>query len=278
MNRKVCKLLAVIIFVNLTTLAQAVKLSDDFNDNLMGTLWEKFGINNGADGLWFSAIGGPGQIHVTEINQRLEITASTQADKQTAVYGSTGWGVVTSEDFQIRVDFNHSKTSASFSSVFIGLIYDFEFLLFPSRWNYVNLFAGSDSNVQIFYYEQGGLSFPYYDDWKMRSSNTGNLYISYDTNLDELYLSDTGYGSVNAWKTISGLIRGQWNRQVIGVAIGGYSEGVALTSGEAYLDNFVIDSGTLCTEMPEADLNQDCKVDFIDFALMASRWLEDNSN
>ena len=31
-----------------------------------------------------------------------------------------------------------------------------------------------------------------------------------------------------------------------------------------------------CSEYPSGDLNTDCKVDFLDFAIMASQWLECN--
>ena len=68
--------------------------------------------------------------------------------------------------------------------------------------------------------------------------------MSYDANKDELYLSDTGYWAANAWITTPGLVQDQWGASVVFPYIGGWSDGVALNSGDAYLDNFVVDSGT----------------------------------
>jgi hypothetical protein len=60
------------------------------------------------------------------------------------------------------------------------------------------------------------------------------------------------------------------------VGIGGNSEYVAMSSGQIYLDNFVISSGTLCTNRIEGDLNEDCIVDLKDLATLANNWLNDN--
>ncbi len=279
MSRPIISLsLIIIALTNLCTLALAVPRNDDFNDNLQNLMWGRFGVVRDIYQPWFSANGGPGHIDVNEINQRLEVRATSSADDEVAVYGSLDWSVMTTKDFQMKIDFFHNAAGAAskYSLVFIGIIYDFDFLLFPERYNYVELAAGYQGSYSIFYYEQGGQNTPDNNDWKLRYSNNGTLYISYDSTLDRLYLSDTGYGSANAWKTITGLVRGTWGRKMVGVAIGGNSDGVALTSGQAYLDNFVIDSGTLCDGLSNADLNEDCEVDFGDFAQFALQWLDCN--
>jgi hypothetical protein len=78
-----------------------------------------------------------------------------------------------------------------------------------------------------------------------RSQNNGTLYISYDAALDELYLSTTGPGSSQAWKTVSGLLQGLWGGAPLTVCVGGRASGITLTSGQAYLDDFVIETGNL---------------------------------
>ena len=81
-----------------------------------------------------------------------------------------------------------------------------------------------------------------------RSSDDGILYISYNTILDELYMSDTGYGTTNAFVTISGLLRGEWKADVVSPILSGDAENVVLTSGDAFLDDFVVESGTIVPE------------------------------
>jgi len=259
--------LSVIVFlvVGFSGLAEAALPSDNFNDNSKGEMWN-----------WYWLNGGPSTIWLDETNQRLEVRATSGTTDDTAVYGSVDWGVVTTEDFQMKIDFNHSVITLEGSGVFLTIIQNFDFLDFPETGNYISLGAGCDESYQIFWYERATNFIVDESDWKFRSSNTGTLYISYDSSQDKLYLSDTGYGSGNAWKTITGVLHGQWDRNLVGIGIGGTSEGVALSSGDAYLDNFVIDSGTWCTGEIAADLNEDCKVDFRDLALLALEWLDCN--
>ena len=278
-SQTLCLLVVVFIFVGVCNIANADLRSDNFNDNSKGGMWGLFGVSEPPSAeTWFSANGGPCNIWLDEINERLEVRTNSGVVDETAVYGSSNWTIITTEDFQMKIDFFHNASTGdpNFSFVFLGIIADFDFLLFPERYNYIELAAGYSGSNRIFYYERGGKDTIYDDDWKLRYSDGGTLYISYDASLDELYLSDTGYGSVSAWKTVSGVIQGQWGRKMVGIAIGGNSDGAELNSGQAYLDDFVIDSGTLCDGLMEADLNKDCKVDFEDFALLALRWLDCN--
>lgn len=268
MRRSITFLLTiVIVLINLCALAQAVPRSDNFNDNSQDSMWGLFGTGQ-----------GPANIHLEETNQRLEVLSTNDVD-YFSLYGSVGWGLVTANDFQVKIDFYHyaPTTGTNFSQVLMTLIDTVNFTDRPeSEGNYITLGAGYSGPNRIFYYERGSYSGILDSNAKLRDSNSGTLYISYNADLDALYLSDTGYGSANAWKTITGIIRGQWDRKTVGIGIGGYSDGVALTSGQAYLDNYIVDSGTLCDGLPDADLNEDCKVDFGDFAQFALQWLDCN--
>jgi len=79
---------------------------------------------------------------------------------------------------------------------------------------------------------------------KPRSLTDGTLYISYNAAADELYLSDAGYWATNAFVAIPGLLKGEWGGGVVSPDLTGEAN-VALASGDAYLDNFVVDSGTI---------------------------------
>jgi hypothetical protein len=272
-------IMILVLVVTFCSLVQAVPRSDNFDDNLKGSMWGRFGVSEPLSGdTWFSAGGGPCNVWLDETNQRLEFRSNSNAYDETAVYGSLDWTIMTTEDFQMKIDFFHNASGGSSTSsfVFIGIIYDYDFLLFPKRYNYIYLAAGYSEDYAIYGYEQGGENTPDTYDYKPRYPDGGTLYVSYDADLDQLYLSDTGYGSANAWKIISGIVQNTWHRKMVGVAIGGNATGISLSSGQAYLDNFVIDSGTLCDGLSEADLNEDCKVDFSDFALFAAEWLDCN--
>ncbi len=260
-------IMILVLVVTFCGLVQAVPRSDNFDDNSKGSMWGWFWIGEGPSTAWLD-----------ETNQRLEFRATSEANDNTAVYGSVGWGVVTADDFQIKINYHHSGIAEGndFSQVFLVIIDTLNFINFPQTGNYIQFGAAYSGSNRIFYYRRGYMDTVYDSAWKLRNSDSGTLHISYNASLDELYISDIGYGSANAWKTITGIIQDQWNRNTVGVGFGGNSKGVELISGQAHLDNFVIDSGTLCDGLSEADLNEDCKVDFSDFALFAAEWLDCN--
>ncbi len=83
---------------------------------------------------------------------------------------------------------------------------------------------------------------------RARSSTHGTFYISYDSILDRLYLSTNGYwrranSSAGDW-VVSGLLRGRWSGKPVELLLGGIVQKATLPSGAAYLDNFVLDTGT----------------------------------
>jgi hypothetical protein len=43
----------------------------------------------------------------------------------------------------------------------------------------------------------------------------------------------------------SGLLRGRWATEAVYVILAGGSEGMALTAGDAWLDNFVLNAGVV---------------------------------
>lgn len=55
----------------------------------------------------------------------------------------------------------------------------------------------------------------------------------------------TGPGSARF--TIYNVVQGEWGG-LIGPFLGGWSDGMVLASGEAHLDNFIVDSGNVIPE------------------------------
>jgi hypothetical protein len=189
-------------------------------------------------------------------------TEDIAGTQRQAYYSANGWSFDTAEDFELKVDFNYSDVSLADGWVEINVGDDA---------NYVSISAGSDSNQSYFYYEtviDGNGVF----EQEPRASNTGTLYISYDSVSKDFYLSHTGFGSENAhgWQTDPP--QGQWPLPV-DVYIGGGSCGAALEPGEAYLDNFKIEKAVLFGWPPATDLDGNGYIEFDDLEIMCGNWL-----
>jgi hypothetical protein len=108
---------------------------------------------------------------------------------------------------------------------------------------------------------------------ELRTSNDGTLYVSYDAASKVFYLSHTGFGSQNAyvWQA-PGPLQGQWALPV-DVFIGGGSSGAVIGPGEAYLDNFEVDSGLLLGWPPATDIDSNGFIEWCDLEIMCENWL-----
>jgi hypothetical protein len=258
------KLITICVMAAMTSVVYALP-SDNFNDNSMNT------------SMWSLYQQGP-NVWLDETNQRLEVRSTADMNGAAAVYFANGWGLSTAANFSFRADFHCISPSGygEFGTM-LGLCKIGDIATGSS--NSATIAATSyedemhfscDKNTDGVHVEEGN---------KTRSQIGGTLYISYDSSEDKLYLSDTGYWAANAWITIPGLLKGEWDSDVVRTFLGGsFTQNVALASGDAYFDNFVVDSGTIapvCEYALAGDLNDDCKVDFYDFAEMASNWLID---
>jgi len=227
-------------------------LSDNFNDNAQdGLLWQRH--LEDYTNCWAS-----------EINQRLEVrsTGNTNGIERRAGYLSVGWLLDTTSDFSFKIDYHYSPVTLNDGGVLLGLTPD---PIQPDS-KHVEISAGCDENSPYFYYELvDELGADY--DWISRSSNDGTLYISYNAAADELYLSYTGYGSSNTWQTIPDLLQGDWCGDPVYIGFGGYSTNVSMSSSVAYVDNFVMNTGTTTTPILLApdlpDFNGDYNSDLL---------------
>jgi len=206
--------------------------SDDFNDNGRAAMWE---IYNSGD---------PENCWLAESNQRLEVRSTTGANSEDTGYVSYKWKVDAVSNFSFKVNFyyNPATSGEGDGRVFIHLG--------PSLTDvysiHVDFSAGRDVYSPYFYCEVVDPCLGPTDIHRIdRTEDDGTLYVSYNATNDELYLSYTGYGSPNAWQAIPGLLQAQWGGAPVYVNIGGGSEAVKLDSGDAYLDNFVIESGVI---------------------------------
>jgi PEP-CTERM motif len=212
--------------------------SDNFNDNSMDTsMWNLYQEN-------------PGNVWLEETNQRLEIRSTGNAGDGTATYVANGWGFATAEDFSFKVDFHVSSFSGSRG-------YEWDAILGLVKFGDIETMSNNGSSIgaELGVDEHGNENPFFWGDkttdgihvnilQKPRYSADGTFYISYNAAADELYLSDIGYGTTDAWIRIQGLLKGEWGGGVVSPCLTGEAN-VPLASGDAYLDNFVVDSGTI---------------------------------
>ena len=134
--------------------------------------------------------------------------------------------------------------------------------------NYVSLSAGADDTGAYFYYEavvDGNVV----TNQESRTTDDGTLYVSYNADSNEFYLSRTGFGSGDAYMTVGG----KWSMPV-DVTIGGGSSGATLDVGEANLDYFEIAKAVLLGWPPSAtDIDGNGYIDIYDLAMLCDNWL-----
>jgi len=227
MNQHCFFALAILAIILTPAVSKADLPADDFNDNTQGPMWFLFEQDSN-------------NCQLDETNQRLELRATTNADDLVSAYVSNGWLLNTTNDFQLKVDFHYSGISWGDGWIM--------FLLTPTLADdvdrHVAIRVGCDEESPYFWYE--ATDGPWRDEgWGTRDVDDGTLYISYNSLTDRLYLSYTDYGRINSWVTMSDLIQDRWGGGPVYVAIGGGSVYAELQSGEAYMDNFVVDEGTV---------------------------------
>ncbi len=220
-------------------------LSDNFDDNRRSAMWRSFADDYG--NAW-----------VSEDANRLNVKATGNVNGLVAFYVANGWSFDANESFAVEVDFHYSGISDQ--NGWVGITVE-------NDDTYASISAGSDSYESYFYYE-GIVDGNMVLEQELRGSSDGTLYISYDADSNSVYLSHIGYGSENADKTL----QIQWT-SAVDVAVGSGSDGVAISSGDAYLDDFEIATATLLGWPPATDLDSDGFIDWGDVEVIRENWL-----
>ncbi|UCD51552.1 MAG: hypothetical protein JSW27_02755 [Phycisphaerales bacterium] len=205
-------------------------ISDDFDDNRQGQMWS-LDVDN-ALSCWLD-----------EANERLELRATSKADWSSAFYLAKGWAIDPAWDFSLRVDYKQEARLGG--STWLSVIVTPSVEHRDSR--HVAFGVGTDDAYAYLWVEAIDESIQYTRSTN-RGSDEGVLYISYDASVDELYISGRGYGVENAWATLRDVLQDAWAGQLLAVGLGGGSNGVRIGSGQAYLDNFVLEVGTSVPE------------------------------
>ncbi len=211
---------------------------DDFNDNAQGPAWTLIE-------------DAPAVGWLDETNNRLEYRTLQSAGTPDALYlsnGPSGFALSTASDFQMKVDFSFGTPTAMGTVGGAGL--DFGLGTDPSGIDSLSIGHGiswapglGTQRAFAYAYRINNVQTTLLPDFTL--DTTGTLYISYNSGLDEVYLSHVGYGAGDADNTLSGLVQGDWGATQVLVGLGGRGGALQLDSGQAWLDNFVLTSGTV---------------------------------
>jgi len=198
---------------------------DDFDDNRQGQMWSLVADDVSA-------------CRLDEVNRRLELRATSKANSCAAFYFSNEWALDPTGDFALRVDFHQDLRLAGSASLSVLLTPDVE----DRDRRFVEFGVGSRNASPTLFLEAIDDSVRR-SQQKNRLQSDGTLYVSYDASLDELHVGDRGYGAENAWTTVRGLLGGSWAGGPVRLALAGRANGVAVVSGQAHLDDFVLERG-----------------------------------
>lgn len=203
-------------------------LRDNFDDNQQGLLWRAY-------------LEDPNNCWVQEVNERLELQSTDQANNSFAGYVADSWRLNPEEDFALRIDFHHDLLNTWGGSwVNLGITttpYDLDA-------HRVTMGVGCNNRFPYYWYEKkNGASVNSSYIW--RSLTDGSIYISYKADEDVLYVGDAGYEPEDAWMTFNNLLQGEWGGQPVYVYFGGRTNMLQVDSGHAYLDNLFVEVGTV---------------------------------
>ena len=214
---------------------------NDPNESLFGPPWVDNFEDGFAEPLWSFWKSADNMASLVESNGVLAVWTGGSFECPAALYVSKDWLLDTTEDFAMKVDYYLAPDGPHEGWVSIGLTLD---PLDPYR-RFVDLDATCIDGERLYKVRRNNENI-HRTWWAERESEVGTLYLSYDAEKDELYQSFTGFGAEEAWNTVSGLVKGEWQGVPVYVTIGGGSfGGMALDVADAWLDNFSVDSGAV---------------------------------
>ncbi len=221
---------------------------DNFNDKARSAMWRTFEDDYE-------------QVRIVEDQNRLQVFALEADSAASAVYATNGWALNANESFSVQADFLYADAPG-----WVGLTVE-------GGQEYIAISAGADGNESYYYYEtivDGNII----SEQQPRDGNDGILYIWYDADSNNLYVSHTGPEISDAylWQTTGNPLQQDWLTPA-DIVLGGGSTGGLFAGGEAYLDNFKVTAGRLYKWPPVTDLDGDGFIDLGDIAAFTTDWL-----
>lgn len=196
--------------------------------------------DNERNAIWRLHTDDSANCSLVETNHRLELQAKSAASEAQALYVSNAWRFDPIADFAMKVDLQYTPVTYAKGWVGFGVTTNSE----EPRRQQVGVGIGASNLYPHFWYRTAdGLA----TDTGLAPLlvNRATMYLSYSAETDELHISDSGYGAENAWVTFPGLIQGQWGGKPLYIWLGGGAGGLNITSGQAILDNLLIENGAV---------------------------------
>lgn len=227
-----------IVFLPLTTAsAITIPFTDSFTTNSTGPEWQVI-------------LDAPSDLFLEQNAGTLQVLAPASTNPNNdALYisdGPAGFRLLTSSNFEIRIDYSFASYQSSVDGGQFGLVFG------VGR----DLPDGTDSAaIGYGYFDAGplvtGIATAQYRINDSPSSlttipggNTGTFVISYTTVGDTLTLGINGAGSTS----YNGIVQGQWAADSVYVSFGGRGAGFVTAGSNAYFDNFQVLSGVAIPE------------------------------
>lgn len=202
-------------------------LRENFDDNEKNAIWRLYAED-------------PANCALVETNGCLELQAKPAATDAQALYVSSGWRFDPNSDFAMKVDLQYTPVTYAKGWVGFGLTTSNK----KPRWQQIGIGMGASGMYPHFWYRTAdGLGAD--TSVAPRLTDKATMYISYHAATDELYVGDGGYGPENAWMVFPDTIKGRWGGQPLYVWLGGSANGLSIASGQATLDNLLVESGTV---------------------------------
>lgn len=224
--------LVVFVFPAGTSRAITIPFTDAFSDNSTGSEWAV--VTDNAAQLTVAETAG--RVQVLSIN-----STSPTNDALYISDGVDGFRLLTSSDFEIRVDYSFASFQSSVDGGAFGLVFGI------GR----DLPDGTDSaaigygRTDVGPFTLGAATAQYRNNDvpsaldPITGSNAGTFAITYTSSTDSLVLGIVGEGSV----TYNGLVQGLWGASSVYASFGGRGAGFVTAGSDAFFDNFQVVSG-----------------------------------
>lgn len=217
----------------------ATAYDDDFSDGVRGTQWS-------------AVTDNAGRLNVAEQNGRLELlSAGGGSPNDDALYLST-FRLSTATDFTIRLDYSFTNyASAGAAGTALGLVFGVgrdadgtDSAAIGQGFGTIDFFGAPITGpAATVGYRTDNVPT---DPAPVVSPNLiGTFEIRYDAAGDDLTLLRVG-GGVSL--TLADTVRTVWLAEALLVSFGGRGDGTVTTSGQAFVDNFTIVSGSVVPE------------------------------
>lgn len=196
--------------------------------------------DNTKDAAWRILTDDAANCVMKEVNKRLELQATSETSNASAGYVSGGWRLDPRYDFTLKVDFHYDLKSWPGGWISFGVTPE---VADPWEKNAAIGVGCADQYAHYWVRQQDGLAVR--SSAAQRSRTDGTFYISYNSSTDELCLGMASYNADDAWWVLPGLVKGEWGGRPVFIWLAGGSDALAVSSGHAYLDNLVVESGMI---------------------------------